>query len=172
VPSILIRDTAELYNQYHRIVYAYLLRLTGSTDTAEELMQETFYRAIRGAASYRGDCPPAGWLCTIARRLYADQVRRWSRDRDRRGEVEWSALPDLGEGPEAAALRHEVRAHITAVLQDLPETNRMALLLRDADGLPYETIADILGMSLANVKVTIHRARLRFRVAYQGGNEP
>lgn len=171
MPSILIRDAAELYNQYHRIVYAYLLRLTGSQDAAEELMQETFYRAIRGAGGYRGDCPPTGWLCTIARRLYVDQVRRWSRDRDRRGEVEWATLPDLGEGPESAALRREQRERIARVMQSLPETNRMALLLRDADGLPYETIAEILGMSLANVKVTIHRARLRFRAAYEGGNE-
>lgn len=170
MPSILIRDAAELYNQYHHIVYTYLLRLTGSQDAAEDLMQETFYRAIRSAGGYRGDCPPAGWLCTIARRLFADQVRRWTRDRDHRGEVEWAELPDLGEGPEAAALRHEVRRHINEVLQSLPESSRMALLLRDADGLPYETIAEVLDMSLANVKVTIHRARLRFRAAYQGGN--
>jgi len=162
----LIRDTEALYREYHRIVYAFLLRLSGSPDVAEELLQETFYRAIRSAASYRGDSPPAAWLCAIGRRLYADQVKRWSRERAHRGEASWDLLADPGSGPEAAALNVEMRERIRTVLADLPETHRMALQLRDADGLPYETIAEMLDMTLANVKVTIHRARLRFRAAY------
>lgn len=51
-------------------------------------------------------------------------------------------------------------------MEELPETQRLALMLRDADGLAYETVAEMLGLTLANTKVTIHRARLRFRAAY------
>jgi RNA polymerase sigma factor (sigma-70 family) len=167
----LLRDTEALYAHYHGMLFAYLLRLTGSAEAAEELLQETFYRAIRGAASYRGDAPPAGWLCAIARRLYADQVGRWSRERARRGEVSWEQLADPASGPEAAALNRETRSRIDKVMAELPETQRLALLLRDADGLAYETIADMLGLTLANTKVTIYRARLRFRAAYTAQEE-
>ncbi|HWI60908.1 MAG TPA: RNA polymerase sigma factor [Symbiobacteriaceae bacterium] len=163
---LLIADAEALYRSYHRIVFAYLLRLSGSQEAAEELLQETFYHAIRGAATYRGDSPPSTWLCAIARRLFLNQVRRWSRERARRGDAPWLDLTDPGEGPESAALRHELREQIHDVMENLPETQRLALLLRDADGLPYETIAEMLGMTLANVKVTIHRARLHFRAAY------
>jgi RNA polymerase sigma-70 factor (ECF subfamily) len=171
LPTTLVRDTEALYNQFHRVVYAYLLRLSGSADVAGELVQETFYRAIRGAAGYRGDSPPAAWLCTIARHCYADQMRRSGRERDRRADVPWEALPDPGDGPEATMMHRELKARIDETMAALPETQRMALLLRDADGLPYETISEILGLSLANVKVTIHRARQRFRARYEDRKE-
>jgi RNA polymerase sigma-70 factor (ECF subfamily) len=171
LPTSLIADAEQLYNQYNRVVFAFLLRLSGSPGAAEDLLQETFYHAIRGAATYRGDSPPATWLCAIARRLYATQVKRWSRERDRRGEADWERLAAPGEDPESAAVRRELQAHIDQIMQELPETQRMALLLRDADGLPYETIAEMLGLSLANVKVTIHRARLRFRALYSAQKE-
>lgn len=167
----LVADAEALYEQYHRIVYAFLFRLSGSPEVAEDLLQETFYRAIRGAAGYRGESPPAGWLCAIARRLYADQVKRWSKERSRRGEVSWDLIPDGREGPEAEALREERWTQIQAVLAQLPEPQRLALMLRDWDGLPYETIADMLDLSLSNTKVTIHRARVRFRSIYEAQKE-
>ena len=162
----LIRDTADLYDRYHRVVFAYLLRLSGSREAAGELLQETFYHAIRAAATYRGESPPSTWLCAIARRLFLNQAKRWCRERNRRSEIDWEALRDPGEGPEARVVRQELRRQIDAMVAELPEMQRMALLLRVADGLPYETIAEMLDISLANVKVTIHRARLRFRAAY------
>jgi RNA polymerase sigma factor (sigma-70 family) len=171
LPTSLIVDAEALYSQYHRIVYAFLLRLSGSPGAAEDLLQETFFHAIRGAATYRGESPPATWLCAIARRQYATQVKRWGRERDRRGEVDFALLPAPGEEPESAAVRTELRRQIDRIMQALPEGQRIALLLRDADGLPYETIAEMLGLSLANVKVTIHRARLRFRALYLAQKE-
>jgi RNA polymerase sigma-70 factor (ECF subfamily) len=165
-PLPLVGDVEALYSRYHGIVYAYLLRLSGSPEAAEELLQDTFYHAIRAAATYRGESAPSTWLCAIARRLFLNQLKRWNRERDRRGTAPWEALPDPGEGPESATLRRELQTHIDQIFTQLPETQRMALLLRDADGLPYETVAEMLGLSLANVKVTIHRARLKFRELY------
>ncbi|MGE5673769.1 MAG: RNA polymerase sigma factor [Mycobacterium leprae] len=170
-PVNLVRDTAELYAQYSHVVYAYLLRLSGSPEVASDLLQESFIRAFRGAAGYRGESPPAAWLCAIARNLFSDYIRRAGRERAHRTEVIWEQLAAADEEPESAALRHEIRDRIEATMAALPEQQRMALLLRDADGLSYETIAEILGLSLANVKVTIHRARLRFRERYQADKE-
>ncbi|HLN63149.1 MAG TPA: RNA polymerase sigma factor, partial [Symbiobacteriaceae bacterium] len=125
LPASLIHDTAELYSRYGHLVHAYLLRLTGSPDAAEELLQETFYHAVRAAATYRGDAPPSTWLCAIARRLYINQVKRWTRERTRRADAAWEHLADPGEGPERAALRSEQRRRIDALLAELPETQRM-----------------------------------------------
>lgn len=168
-PSGLIADVEDLYSRYSRQVYAYLLRLSGSPDWAEDLLQETFYRAIRGAATYRGQAPPLTWLCAIGRRLYLTEVGRRARERNRRTEADWETLTAPGAGPESLAIHGEDRATIRQVLAELPETQRVALLLRDWDGLPYEAIAELLGLSLANVKVTIHRARTRFRALYLNG---
>ncbi len=161
-----VADAAELYQRYHRLVFTYLLRLSGSRETAEDLLQETFYRAIRGAAAFRGDASPANWLCRIAYRLYLNQAKSRGKEGQRRMEADLTLLADPAAGPESGALRQELRAEIAAVLAEMPETQRLALLLRDGDGLTYEEIADMLGLSLANVKVTIHRARARFRALY------
>ncbi|MGE5559661.1 MAG: RNA polymerase sigma factor [Chloroflexota bacterium] len=159
-------DAEQLYRRYRGAVYAYLVRLTGDGDWAQELLQETFYRAIVRASSYRGDAAPLSWLCAIARNLFAGELKR--RQRERRSFVpvddEQPASPD--DSPDRELLRREQRAMIDRIIAGLPETQRLALLLRDFDGLPYESIGEILGLTLANVKVTIHRARVRFREAY------
>lgn len=166
LPARLAADAAELYDRYHRIVHCYLLRLSGSPETAEELLQETFYNAMRGAASYRGDAAPSTWLCAIARRLWLNHCVRQGRQESRRSDAAWDRLAAVEPGPEAMALNGEMRSRIDAILAELPEMQRLALLLRDADGLPYETVAQMLGISLANAKVTIHRARQHFRARY------
>jgi RNA polymerase sigma factor (sigma-70 family) len=165
----LIADTEALYRRYHRMVYLYLLRLSGAPDMAEDLLQETFYRAIRGAAGYRGEASPATWLCAIARRLYLSQAARSSREGARRSEVDWRLIEDPEADPERAVIQRQA---IQRALAGLPEQQRVALLLRDADGLSYEEIADAMGLTLANVKVTIHRARVRFRALYAEEGSP
>lgn len=162
-PLQLIADTEELYRLHHRMVYFYLLRLSNSPTVAEELLQETFYYAIRGAASYRGEASPATWLCAIARRLWLNQLGRQRRERDRRSQEDLGLLADGATGPEGQTVERQT---IARVLDALPEQQRVALLLRDSDGLSYEEVAEALGMTLANVKVTIHRARARFRALY------
>lgn len=167
----MLGDAEELYRLYHRMIFLYLLRLSGSVETAEELLQETFYQAIRGAATYRGEASPATWLCTIARNLFLNQVARQSRERERRQVADLDGLMDLQPGPESSLDRHDQQRRIAAVLALLPAQQRVALLLRDADGLAYQEIADLLGLSVANVKVTIHRARIRFRTLYSEQKE-
>lgn len=162
-PLQLISDVEELYRCYHRMVYLYLLRLSGAPDMAEDLLQETFYHAIRGAAGYRGQASPATWLCAIARRLFLNQAARRQREGIRRQEVDIRLIADRAGGPEPVMIQ---RLGIERALSGLPEQQRVALLLRDSDGLPYEEIADAMGLTLPNVKVTIHRARLRFRALY------
>ena len=97
-----------------------------------------------------------GYLFTIARNLFLHGRRRTSRQ---------TGLEDVhadpGAGPEAQTDRDSELRVVLAALGRLPEIDRAALLMRAGDEMPYEDIARALGISLASVKVKIHRARLR-----------
>ena len=96
-----------------------------------------------------------GFLFTIARNLFLKSRQR----RARHVELD-EALHDPSPGPQAEAERDSELSAVLGALQKLPEIDRAALLMRAGDEMPYEEIARALGISLASVKVKIHRARL------------
>ncbi|MCU0490096.1 MAG: RNA polymerase sigma factor [Chloroflexaceae bacterium] len=161
-----LRSFEELYGRYRGPVQHYLFQLCGSPDLAEELAQETFVKACTGLLNFRGDCTVATWLFRIARNCYLDSLRRPSPNRV--DTDEFLAIPDTAAHGDP--VRHydalEQRGLIGIALGQLPEKQRSILLLRDAEGLSYAEIADVLGLSLAAVKVNLFRARNSFRAAY------
>jgi RNA polymerase sigma-70 factor (ECF subfamily) len=157
----------ELYRLYREPLLRYLQRLCGSPEQAEELAQETFIKAYTGLLAFRGECSVATWLFRIARNLYLNSLRRPSPARIDTDEL--LAIPDSGSygDPEQQIAAGERRDRIGMALAQLPEQQRSVLLLRDAEGLAYIEIADVLGISLAAVKVSLFRARNAFRQAYR-----
>ncbi len=148
-------DFEALYERYARDLYRFALYLSGSSAQAEDIASETFVRVWTSRDAIRAASVKA-YLFTIARNLHADGRRHEAR------QVELpEGLSDTAPGPDALAeARQELRA-VLAALQDLPEPDRAALLMRAQDGIPYEEIATALGLSLPAVKVKVHRARLR-----------
>jgi RNA polymerase sigma-70 factor, ECF subfamily len=164
----------QLYNDYRPAVMRYLLGMGGDPLLAEELAQETFVRAAASLLLFRGESTVGTWLFRIARNTYLS----WA-ERQRDAEIdtdEFQALPDeRADGdPEAQLLASEQRATIRRALAMLPERRRTIVLLRDVQGLTYAEIAMVLGISIAAVKVNLHRARLAFRTIYEQieGNTP
>ncbi len=160
-------DIEALYRQYREPLLRYLQRLCGSPELAEELVQDTFVKAYVGLVAFRGDCSVATWLFRIARNLYLNSLRRPSAVR-----VDTDVLTAIPDGrnagdPVRQAAANEQRDRIGLALAQLPERYRSVLLLRDAEGLSYIEIADVLGMSLAAVKVSLFRARNAFRSAFR-----
>jgi RNA polymerase sigma-70 factor (ECF subfamily) len=155
-----------LYNLYHAPVLRYLHQLSGSADLAEELAQETFVKAYTGLLSFRGDCSAATWLFRIARNTYLNSRRRPSSAPI--DTAEFLDIPDTrGYGdPVKRYAAGEQRGLIEQALARLPEQQRSILLLRDAEGLAYIEIADVLGLSLAAVRIKLFRARNAFRTIY------
>jgi RNA polymerase sigma-70 factor (ECF subfamily) len=155
-----------IYRRYRGPVQLYLYRLCGSADLAEELAQETFIKACAGLLSFRGDCSVATWLFRIARNAYLDSLRRPNPARIDTDEL--LAIPDGGSygNPAQRYVASEERDLIALALAQLPEKQRTILLLRDAEELAYAEIADVLGLSMAAVKVNLFRARKAFRAAY------
>lgn len=82
-------DLHEAYARHARTVYRFLLSQCGDADLAEELTQETFYRAVRSIGRYNGACKLSTWLCQIAKHLFYQHVRKRSRE---------EPLPEEGDG--------------------------------------------------------------------------
>jgi len=149
-----VTDFDALYRRYAPDVFRFALYLSGDRSEAEDITSETFVRAWTASAAIRVATVKA-YLFTIARNLFLQSRRRtW-----RHVEIP-ETLPDPGAGPDALAERNSELAAVLRALQRLPEIDRAALLMRAADDMAYDEIARALGISLASVKVRIHRARL------------
>jgi RNA polymerase sigma-70 factor (ECF subfamily) len=161
-----------LYELYHAPVLRYLQQLSGSPEQAEELTQETFVKAYTGLLTFRGDCSPATWLFRIARNTYLNSRRQPAPGRI--GTQELLQIPDSSTGgdPVRAYAAGEQREWIGMALRELPEQQRSILLLRDAAGLAYAEIAEVLGISIAAVRIKLFRARNAFRTIYRTFDKP
>lgn len=145
---------SELYKKHAPDVYRFALYLSGEHGEAQDITSEVFVRAWASSDPIRTATVKA-YLFTIARNLFLQGLRKKSRhvalDED---------LRDPQASPYAQAEEKAELAAVLAKLQKLPEIDRAALLMRAFDDMPYEEIARALGISLAAVKVKIHRARL------------
>src|ERR1700735_4719864 len=146
-------DFTLLYRKYAPDVYRFALYLSNERGEAQDITSETFVRAWTAPEPIRM-ATVKGYLFTIARNLFLQGLRKKSRQ----VELE-DQLRDPQPSPYAQAEQKEELEAVLAGLQKLPEIDRAALLMRAFDEMPYEEIARALGISLASVKVKIHRAR-------------
>jgi len=150
-------DFHSLYERYSQDVYRFALYLSGDASLADDITQETFVRAWTTPGEVRGGTVKA-YLLMIARNLY-----RSERKREARHVVLDESLSDPKPDPAIVTSdRLELRDLLRA-LQSLNETDRAALLMHARDGMPYVEIAAVLGLSIAAIKVRIHRARIKLQ---------
>ena len=155
----------ELVLSYQGLVFSLCLRQLGQRQAAEDAAQEAFVAAWRNLASLRGQFRP--WLLRIAINACTDELRR--RGRRSASSLETSLLEGLPEpadtnpSPEAVTLDRELRSRIEAALLQLPADQRLAVVLRDIEGLDYAEIADVMRTNLGTVKSRIARGRTRLR---------
>ena len=165
-----VRDAAafdELYRRYEPIVVAYLQRRTCDAELTADLTAETFSDALRNSHRFRDDGQPAvGWLLGISRHRHLRYIERRS--------AESRAIQRLGTEREAVsdASLERIEAVIdldaagnpfVAALADLPETQRDAIRAHVLDEIPYEALADQLGVSAATVRQRVRRGLRRIR---------
>lgn len=165
----------EIVSRYHARVFRLAWRLTGNDSDAADVLQDTFLRAYRGLASFRGASRFGTWLYSIA--TNAALAHRRSRAR-RPSESLEAYLPRFdGNGVHAATpaeLQVAARAEevldrrllaekARAGIERLPERYREAFVLRDLEELKTAEVADVLGLDPATVRQRVHRARLMLR---------
>ena len=152
-----------LYRRYARDLYRFSLYLCGDHAAAEDITSETFVRAWNASGKIRAATAKA-YLFAIARNVYLDGLRRARFTEGYRGSsrVELDErLADPSARPDAAAASRSELSRVMDALAELPEVDRTVLLLRAQEEWSYEEIAQATGLSLASVKVKIHRARMR-----------
>jgi len=153
----------------HRIIGT-VAKMLGDESDAEDIAQQVFIRVWRSAPRYQPSAKFTTWLYKITRNLVFNELRR----RKRHPAQSLDAVPGDDERPLQAAdvsskppditlLDEEMQAAIQQAIDELPETQRMAIILRRYDDVSYEEIGEILDLSVPAVKSVIFRARTELR---------
>lgn len=169
----------EAFNQIVRLyetrVYNLCYRMLGDADAAADATQDAFIAAFRNVRSFRGGVFKA-WLLRIATNACYDALRARKRrpavsldSADNEDDNTRTETPDPGESLDEMVVRQELSAAIQQGLAELPEDQRIVIILSDIQGLAYEEIAQITGVQLGTVKSRLSRARAKLRDILRAG---
>jgi RNA polymerase sigma-70 factor (ECF subfamily) len=153
--------------RHQRGLVAFLSRLSGNRDMAEDLAQETFLKVYQARRRYRPSGRFTTWLYTIAYRLFIDTRRSWSHSRA----DELEDIEDAGSAtPEAAAIDSDLNRRVQCEIDALPEQYRPVLALRSRREMSYAEIGAVVGCSEGAARVRMHKglALLRRRLKAAG----
>ena len=153
--------TAEraLYDAHVDRVYRMTYRIVGDTDQATDCVQETFIKAFRRLADFRGESALGTWIGAIAMSVALNALRKVKRFRQR--EMPLDEAPEIGR-PAAAGDPH-LRARLHGAIDALPEGYRAVFLMHDVEGYTHEEIGSMLGIHSGTSKAQLFRARARLR---------
>ena len=152
----------ELYRTYFDIVYRYIRSISQDGSLAEEVTQETFFKVLKKADQFRGDCDVRVWLCQIAKNTLYDHLKKQKKQLlgDERLEEAESADGELLE--EKLAQRSQAM-EIHKVLHSLSEPYKEVFSLRTFGELTFREIGMLFGKSENWARVTYYRARVKIR---------
>ena len=170
-----------LVRRYQNRIYSAALRMLGSNQEAEEVVQETYIKVHQNLDKFRRQSSFAAWVFRIAHNICVDTLR----ERQRKGGFQLVALDPQGGGdheesaegpggvvsqvadaspcPEVELTLNEQTQLIESSLKSLPDSQRAVIVLCDIEGFSYEEIAEIVGASVGTVRSRIHYGRLKLR---------
>ncbi|MBR1392451.1 MAG: RNA polymerase sigma factor [Ruminococcus sp.] len=147
-----------MYETCYMKVYSFVMTLAGNKDTAQEITQETFFRAMTSKQQFRGESQQLSWLCAIAKNLYTDQLRQRSRFADE--------LPE--DSPDSSSIEQTLADEdqsfrIHKALHELEEPYKEVFQLRVFGELSFKQVGDIFRKTESWARVTYHRARMKLK---------
>jgi RNA polymerase sigma-70 factor (ECF subfamily) len=160
-----------------RRIYSLAFRMLRNQEDAEDVTQQTFLSALENLQNFRSDSSFSTWLLRIASNAALKVIRKRSGlqtmpyPEEEQGLDNFDSVPhpeyiaDWRQSPEELVQRHEMQALLDEALISLDEKHRIVFLLRDVEGMSIKETADTLGVSEANTKVRLLRARLQLREA-------
>lgn len=161
-----------LVRRYQDRLYPTVLRLTGSSEDAHDLLQETFLRAYQKLGLFQGESGFYTWVYRIAVNLALSSRRRRKTVRpsvDSSSHDSFDPPDDPSQtDPSLPLERAERDARIQSALSALAADHRAVVVLKDLDGLRYEEIAEMLGIPVGTVRSRLHRARNELRLLLHG----
>ncbi len=161
----------ELVEAHQHRVVGTVAKMLGDDAEAEDVAQQVFVRVWRSAGRYEPTAKFTTWLFTILRNLVFNEVRRRKRhpaiSLDAPRELDDERPRDTADHrvktPEAELLDSEMMEAIQRAIDELPETQRLAVIMRRYDETPYEEIAEVLDLTVPAVKSLLFRARTELR---------
>jgi RNA polymerase sigma-70 factor (ECF subfamily) len=149
------KDFDAVYREYFDPVFRYCLSLTPDRHRAEEIAQETFFRALQSIDRYRGESSVRTWLCAIAKHVFLSEERK-------KKSVPLDSIPekaDDAKGPEELAVAGDESARLHRLLHDLPEPYKEVFSLRVFAQLGFREIGSLFGKTENWACVVFYRAR-------------
>ena len=164
-------DTAafeQLIERHQGLVAGTVARMLSSNSDVEDIAQQVFIRVWKSASRYVPRAKFTTWLLKITRNLVFNELRRSKRHAHvpMQPDPQCEELPvkdEVTQAPDASLLEAELQHKIEEAILSLPESQRIALILRRYEELSYEQIAEILGLSVPAVKSLLFRARTELR---------
>ena len=158
----------ELVERHQNMIIGTVAKMLGNASDAQDIAQQVFIRLWKSAPRYQRKAKFTTFLFTITRNLVFNESKKRSRRKthslEEREEEHFSQIAaDPSRTPDAETLQTELQAAVDAAINALPEKQRMAVILRRYENMPYEQIADVLETSVSAVKSHLFRARTELR---------
>lgn len=165
-------DFEEIYQVYFRDVYLFILAMSKNAEIAEEITQETFFRAMKGADKFEHTCSVKTWLCQIGKNTYLTYLkkrRRFLGEGAGSPEVYGDTVQGNEKSPEAICLSKDGALSIYKILHCLEEPYKEVFTLRTLGDLSFREIGEIFGRKEGWARVTYHRAKLKLQELIKEG---
>jgi len=155
-------DFEEIYQRFFKDVYLFVLAMSKDPNIAEEITQETFFKALKEIKHFRGNCSVKSWLCQIAKNLYISYTRK-------KKSVHSDLLEEMPSDSdvESICIQKGEALSIYKLLHCLDDPYKEVFTLRVLGDLSFKEIAEIFDKQESWARVTYHRARLKIRELIQ-----
>jgi len=151
------KTTEKLYDTFYMQVYSYVMTLAKDQHKAQEITQETFFKAM--TSNFRGESECYSWLCAIAKNLFIDNTRKSSRYQDEPDET----LADTDTDIEQSITDSDTSFRIHMLLHEMEDPYKEVFELRVFGELSFAQIGKIFSKTENWARVTFHRARLKLK---------
>ncbi|MBL7853509.1 MAG: RNA polymerase sigma factor [Cyclobacteriaceae bacterium] len=151
-----------LFERYHVRIYNFLLRMTAHREMAEDLAQNVFVRLLRYRNTYKPELPFKAWIYQLARHAFSDYYQQAKKQRW----VPLASATEMKDELQQALEQEELERKLISALARLDDDARELLVLTRFQHLKYDEVAAQLGLTVANVKVKVHRAIGHLRNLY------
>ena len=156
-----------VFSENKVIIYRYLLKLSHRPDVAEELTQETFFRAYMNFSSLKAPEKAPAWLCQIAKHAYF----AWYNEQKKLAPLDEAGAAEPAEPPEHALMQKELSAQALTCLHGLDEPYKEVFLLAVFGEVPFREISALFGKSESWARVTFYRAKQKLKEGMMQNDE-
>jgi RNA polymerase sigma-70 factor (ECF subfamily) len=158
----------QLVERHQHAVVGTVSKMLGNANDSEDIAQQVFIRVWKHSKRYKPDNKFTTYLYTITRNLVYNESRRRSRKKtvssdQLEEDLNFQQAADPAQSPDSELLQAELQKAVDSAIRNLPENQRIAVILRRYENLPYEEIADVLQTSVSSVKSLLFRARTSLR---------